>query len=277
MKRSMKHLLLLLYFLPLFCFGDLSNHPFKHNLHHTVIPGKNERTMICMHGYSGNYQIAKMVKSVRMVDATIVSFNFPDHRMLEELDDFSKATFGTISELLPALFVIKHYVIDEGLQAVDLYGYSAGGGALVNVLATLNQTKFDKELATIGIGPEEKQKMMSAIQNGIVILDTPFKSAEEIIDARGSSPALEICGKNYRDSDLRPIDSLKRLKGLSLDVILHFQDPDEVIFNRDDALYIERLKQANKKGTTSVIISSDSGHRFPHLTLWSFYLNKISK
>ncbi|MFI5334085.1 MAG: effector binding domain-containing protein [Chlamydiales bacterium] len=267
----MKRIIAIIILLPLLCFAKAADHPFDYNLHLCSFPGSNGRTMVCMHGYGGNYRIAKILKDLGVTDATLVSFNFPDHGMREWRDDVEKATFGTIKELLPALYVIKKHVIDEGLESIDLYGFSAGGGALVNLLAALNDTRYDEELKKIGIANQEKTKIVQAIQKGIVILDTPLKSLEEIIAFRGHSPELELVARNYQNNQLRPIDSLERLKGLSLNVIVHFQEKDETLYNRDDILFLDRLKQANAAGKTSVVIGNDGGHNAPHFSLWRCY------
>lgn len=244
-------------------------HPFDYDLHLTIAPGKGERTMVCFHGYGCNYEIASLVRP--SIDATLVSFNFPDH----DLDEGKKGCyFGTIDELLPPLYVLKEIVLDRGLDSVDLYGFSAGGGALINVIGVLNSSIYDAELAKIGIELEEKKKLLSAIQRGRVILDVPLKSIEEIVDFRGSSEEFDHLGKNYRENRLRPIDSLERLRGLSLKMILHFQKKDEVLSNRDDALFIERLKEIQPE--VVVIIGDDGGHNAYHRSLWN-YLNGQSR
>lgn len=271
----MKKIFALLLLVPLLCLAKAADHPFDYNLNLYSIPGKNERTMICMHGYKGSYQIAKTLKELKMIDATLVSFNFPDHNLREGRDDASKATFGTINELLPALYVIKKHVVDEGLKAIDLYGFSAGGGALVNLIAALNSSKYDAELKRIGIAGQEKKMILDAIQKGIVVLDAPLKSLEEIIALRGHSPDLEFVAHNYQKNGLRPIDSLEKLKGLALNIIVHFQESDEIIYNRDDHLFLERLQKANTKGNTSVVIANDGGHNVPHVSLWKCYSQKV--
>lgn len=268
----MKFLTRLCSFFSVLCLGSAS--VVETDLHLVSIPGKSPRTMICFHGYGANYQIAEHLKQLGLIEATLVGFNFPDHDILGKEINPHQLTFGTIQELLPALTVLKKYVIDEGLEVIDLYGFSAGGGALINVLAVLNTRTYDVELQTVGIAFQEKQRLLEAIQKGLIILDTPLKSVEEIIDLRGSSPELEILAKNYRDNHLRPIDSLKALEGLTLDLILHFQERDEILFNRDDALYIERLKTANDTGTTTVVIGNDGGHLAPHFSLWECYAKK---
>jgi epoxide hydrolase-like predicted phosphatase len=252
-------------------------HPFDYDLHLFSIPGSNSRTMICCHGYGRNYQIAETLKDLGIIDSTLISFNFPDHDLQTRDYDPQNATFCTINELLPAIYFFKKYIIDEGLDAVDLYGKSAGGGAVVNLISILHTDAYEYELSQIGIKGDEQKRILKAIQNGVVILDVPLKSVDEIINLRGTTPELEILAKKYRDHHLRPIDSLEHLKGLSLNIILHFQNPDEIIFNRDDDIYIEKLKKVNQSGTTSVIICNEGGHMVPHHSLWQLYSQKIQR
>lgn len=231
--------------------------------------------MILFHGYGANYQIADVLKKSECIDATLISFNFPDYDQHARGRDPLRATFGTIDELLPAFYVLKKYVLDGNLVSVDLYGYSAGGGALVNVIAILNTSRYDTELRQIGINESGKKRLLQAIQNGVTILDVPLKSVEELIAFRGSTPEFEVLARNYLNNHLRPIDSLESLRGLSLDVILHFQEPDEALSNRDDTLYIDKLKRANSRGTTAAVIGHDGGHSAPHYSLWQFYIKKM--
>jgi hypothetical protein len=253
-----------------------SSAALENDLHLFSIPGTSSRTMICFHGYGANYQIAEDLKKLGLIDATLVSFNFPDHDLQQKAYDPHQLTFGTIQELLPAFSVLKKYVIEEGLETIDLYGFSAGGGAVVNLIAVLNTPTYDTELELMGIGKKEKKQLLKAIQKGLVILDAPLKSVEEILECRGASPELEILAGNYQKNNFRPIDALKSLEGLSINVILYFQEPDEVVFNRDDLIYIERLQKANPKGTISVIIGNEGGHSAPHLLLWNTYSQKIN-
>jgi hypothetical protein len=272
----LKHIAFIL-LLSLFSFSNQSSlptHPFGYDLRLCSIPGTNSRTMICFHGMGGNYQIAQILKNLDLIDATVVGFNFPDHDLQEE--DLPRATFGTIAELLPAFYVLKSYILDQGLESIDLYGFSAGGGALINLIAILNTSEYDIHLQRMGIGSQEKKTLLNAIQKGIVILDAPLKSIEEIIDLRGTSPGLNKLAQNYQANHLRPIDSLKRLEGLSLNIMVYFQNPDEILFNRDDDLFIERLKKANAQGITSVIIGQDGSHNDIHLSLWHFYRQTMS-
>lgn len=273
----MKNKILAFLFTPFLCFAGIEEHPFDYDLHLFSLPGTNRCTMICFHGYGDNYQIAASLKELYHLETSLVSFNFPEHDIKQGREcDPKKASFGTIDELLPALFVMKKIVLDEGLESVDLYGFSAGGGALVNAIAVLNGTAYDSELKRIRIGDEEKKRLLSAIQRGIIILDAPLKSMEEIIDFRGSSEEFAILAKKYLEYGFRPIDSLKRLKGLSLNVLLYFDKKDEVLSNRDDLLYIQRLQDSQPSERVTVIIGDEGGHMAPHLSLWKAYSNHPS-
>lgn len=263
MKRTLLRLLF-----PLLCFG---NTPFDYDLHLTSLAGKGKRTMICFHGYGANYEIIHYLK--KYVDATVIGFNFPDHDIGDREYSAEEMTFGTIDELLPALYVMKKSVLDQNLEAVDLYGFSAGGAVAVNVIGVLNTTEYDERLKEIGIGAAEKKRLIAAIQRGLVILDAPLKSMEEIIDLRGSSKEFERLAKNYRENGFRPLDSLEKWKGLSIRVLLYFGANDEVLSNRDDQLYIEKIREANAGGKVTVVIGEDGGHSAVHHALWKAYKN----
>ncbi len=249
---------------------SFANHPFPYDLHLHLTQGKSSKVMILAHGMGGNYQISETVK----IDKSLISFNFPDHDFQKRAISAKNTTFGTIDELLPLLYVIKKCVVTDGHSEVDLYGFSAGGGAVINALTVLNTSRFDKSLAKIGILHQEKQKMLQAIQKGLIILDTPLKSIREIIDFRGSNSDLEIFARRYEENGMEPIKSLACLKGLVLHFIVHFQNPDEVLSNRDDDLFISCLKEVNSGGTTRVVAGHDHGHVLPHPSLWEFYGNQ---
>jgi len=269
----MKNKILSFLLLPFLGFLGAAEHPFQYDLHLFSIPGNN-RTIVCFHGYGDSYHIAETLKNLYRPESTLVSFNFPDYDILQGKKNPLTVTFGTINELLPALYVLKKTVIDQKLESVDLYGFSAGGAAVINTIAVLNTPTYDAELKRIGIGPDEKKKLLSAIQNGIVILDAPLKSIEEIIASRGNIEDLEMLAKNYRNNNLRPIDSLRFLKGLNLKILLYFDKHDEALSNRDDQLFIDRLIYAQSKENVIAIIEDSGGHTAPHYRLWQIYSQK---
>lgn len=248
----------------LLAISVFANHPFQHDLKLTSTPGKNDKVMITAHGMCGSHQISTNVQT----DKTIVSFNFADHDLLERSLPIEKTTFGTPEEILPLLYVIKQKVLIDGDQEIDLYGFSAGGGAIINTLSALNTNRFDKHLKTIGIDRAGKKKILAAIQKGSIILDCPLKSVREILAFRGSSPDIELALKRYKDNDMEPIDAIRHLKGLKLNITLYFNAPDEVLSNRDDQLYYENLKKVNAKGKTELLIGKESGHNGFHPLIW---------
>jgi len=249
---------------------SFAQEPFPYDLHLTTIPGKNSQAVIVAHGMGGNYKIAELIK----FDKTLITFNFPDYDYGRRYIEVDKTKFGTIDEILPLLYVIKKSVITDEREEIDLYGFSAGGGAIINAIGALNTTRFDAGLATIGIFQKEKEQMLEAIQKGLIVLDVPLKSIREIIDFRGPVRELQTIAKRYQQNDMEPIDAIKYLKGLSLHIILHFQNRDEILSNRDDDLFFTRLKKYNENGTTELIVGSDGGHNSIHYSLWNYYLER---
>jgi hypothetical protein len=249
--------------------------PFSYNLGIKILASKQKHAsiMICCHGYGANNQIADAVYSTNAVKDHIVSFNFPDYELRNY--DPNKSTFGTINELLPLLYVVKKCIIDGQQEKIDLYGFSAGGAAIINMLAVLHHDTYDNKLNEIDVSADYKKKIITAIEKGIIILDCPMKSAEEVIDACDASEEIEmqefeILAKRYAQNHMRPIDAVQKLKGLHLNILLYIEKPDDILGNRDDQLFIERLQKANS-GKTEVIIGSSGGHNTYHKLLWDRY------
>lgn len=251
---------------------QLAEHkPFTYNLGIKIIPAKktDAPVTICCHGYGHNNQIVQAVYSAHALPTHLVGFNFPDYNITDAVDH-TKSTFGTINELLPLLYILKRCVVDFGLNTINLYGFSAGGGAVVNTLATLNQSTYDTELATVGITPAIKKQIIKALEQGIIILDCPVKSISEIIELRGKSAILTILDARYTQNNMQPINALHQLTGLKLNILLYFQNPDEILGNRDDQLFAQRLQKANL-GTTTIVIGNNGGHNTYHASLWDRY------
>jgi hypothetical protein len=248
-----------------------SQNPFSYPLNLRVLPSPQDdaEVMICLHGYGGDYRIADTLRSYQLIPDHLVSFNFPSY----DTQNPSQLYFGTIHELLPALYVIKQCVIEGQLNVVNLYGFSAGGGAIINLIAVLNSVEYKQELAQIGMTAESRAKILKAIEQGIIILDSPLKSIDEVMTQHHHPQELEL-PKLFLTQHLRPIDSIEKLKGLKLTLLLYFQNPDEVLSNRDDDLFIERLKKYNqgRKGAkTRVIVKNEGGHVAFHRSLWEAY------
>ncbi len=248
---------------------------FDYDLCLSKFPGKSKRVLVVLHGYGQSHRQAEQLKKLGVVDAAIVGFNFPDYDLEKRNIRAQDMTFGTVKEILPPLFVLKQCIIDEKCPLVDLYGYSAGGGAVINVLAALSTSLHDEALEKIGIGKREKAQILDTLQRGYILLDTPLKSVEEIIDHRGKEDILERIAAKYRTNNLRPVDSLKCLSGQAFNILVHFQKHDEVLSNRDDQLYIDCLSKANALGKTWVVIDDDGGHMKPHFSLWKAYADLL--
>lgn len=243
---------------------------FSYDLGIKVIPSKVHTTEVtlCCHGYGHNNHIVDTVATYHALPGNLIGFNFPDHDITSE-KDHHKSAFGSIDEILPLLYLIKYYACDVQLPVINLYGFSAGGGAVVNALAVLNQYRYQERLESLGITRDKANQMVQALERGLIVLDCPLKSIEEIIAVRGSSPELEIMRVRYSKNTMNPIDALSLLTGSHLNIILYFQDPDDVLGNRDDTLFIERLQKANK-ANTHVIIGADGGHNSYHAALWHY-------
>lgn len=246
---------------------------FTYDLHLSYQDGAKDFAVICFHGFGGDYRVGESVEPFIQTKATLVSFNFPDYGKRSGFLDPNQTSFGTIEEILPALYVLKQTVIDKNFNKVCLYGFSAGAAAAVNCISVLNTSLQDSALQRIGIYEAEKKKILSALQAGDVILDTPLKSIDELVALYGNTQELEVIGKRFHDNGMDPIHSLKYWQGLSLNVLVHFQVPDEVVSNRDDALFVETLKNCGKVNV-DVLIGSDTGHKLPHASLWEYYMRK---
>jgi len=247
---------------------------FAYNLGIRILPAKQHDApvMICAHGYGADNQIIDSVRYCSGNAMHLISFNFPDFNCVAKQYDPKKSSFGSIQELLPLLYVLKKCVIDGNLSSINLYGFSAGGSAVINTLAVLNHPYYDDMLANIGISATDKQKINQALSKGLIILDCPLKSIDEIMDLCGAPAEFKILAERYKSNNMRPIDALLQLSGLSFTILLYFENPDDILGNRDDALFIERLRKANK-GVTHVTTGRDGGHNGCHTALWQAYKN----
>ena len=248
--------------------------PFSYPLDIKVAKGEksNASVMVCCHGYGSNNSLMDVIDSYRVVSDHLVAFNFPDHDITEQSDP-KKVTFGTINELLPVLYVLKLIAVDGGEETVSIYGFSAGGGAVVNAIGVLNTGEYDAQLQAVGISTADKQTILKAIQNGVVLLDAPLKSVEECYAGKRKIPTDDVRIQNYRKNNMRPVDALQKWEGLTLSVVVFFQDPDEAVANRDDRLFAQRVRQYNPKGRNKILITDEGGHCGFHHSLWNAYHN----
>jgi len=228
-----------------------------------ILKGVTEESeaMICCHGSGMDASIADVVRESQCIPYHLLAFNFPTYgSQIRELAP-EKVIFGSIEELVPLLTLMRQCVVEAKIERLHLYGFSAGGGAIVNTLAILNKRDYPIELQKLGISEKERIEILKCVEKGIIILDCPLKSIEEIIALKGADDTLLLAlQKKYAENQMRPIDAVQRLEGLSLNVFLHFETPDDKLSNRDDELYIQRLYQSNFSGQTHVIMGFEGKH-----------------
>lgn len=221
---------------------------------------------ICCPGYGANSSLANTINSYNIFSGHIISFNFPDYNITSEVDHNNSA-YGTSREIIPLIYILKQCICDLKIKRVNLYGFSAGGGAIINLLSDLTSTKHDTDLKSFAISSENKKEILSALQKSFIILDCPLKSVREIIAFREASKELVIMEKHYSENNMEPINVLDKLTGINLTIFLNFENPDEILSNHDDKLFIDKLENANQ-GKTIISISSNEGHCGYHTELW---------
>ncbi len=117
----------------------------------------------------------------------------------------------------------------------------------------------------------------AAIERGSVVLDCPLKSIDEICDEKEpNNPYLSRMADVYNNNDLRPIDSLLKMAGSKLNVVLVLQQPDDILSNRDDELFIERLESANRAGNTIIVRGPEGVHMPAMPSLIAAYDNLLA-
>lgn len=255
--------------------------PFSYPLDVKIYKGKtaNEGVILCCHGYGSDSSIASIIASYRPVPEHLVGFNFPDYSIHYRRIPADQVAYGTIKELLPAVYLLKRIVVDAQAEKVTLYGFSAGGAAVVNLVTLLNTASDNKDLSVIGVTQEDVQKILAAIQKGAVLLDSPLKSIDEFNAAHPEAswdPKNALFTSRYRENGMNPIEAIAKWKGLDLSVVVFFQNPDEAISNRDDALFKEKLLQANPHGRNVVLTGNEGGHLGFHRSLWKAYLQLVN-
>ncbi len=172
---------------------------------------------------------------------------------------------------------MKKMVVDGNIDKINLHGFSAGGAAVVNTLAVLNDPRYDRLLNRIGITANDKKNIIAALQKGVVILECPLKSCEEVISEKGNSILLKVVSKRCKENGMIPIDAIKRWPKGGFNVLVYLQKPDEAVVNRDDNLFVDRIKEVNKQGKTLAIIADDGGHLSYHKSLWIAYPGFLSE
>jgi len=226
-------------------------------------------TIVC-HGYGGSSLFVRELQKLNVFPGPLVGFNFPDHD-IQPSYDYTQSSFGTFNEIAPLVYILRILVGDRPEKSIILYGFSAGGGAVINTLVALVTGRYDDYLLQLGIDLHEKELIMEALKAGHIILDCPLKSLDEIFTVRPPTDELLFLASQYRSNGMTPIENLQYLVGADLTIWLHFQKPDEVLGNRDDELFVRLLTDANKEGTVRLITGYDGGHSALHCSLWNAY------
>jgi hypothetical protein len=188
---------------------------FNYDLSIQVLKGSHDHAdiMICCHGMGANYHTAATIRANPDIESHLIGFNLPDHSLSIDAFNVSKTTYGTIQELLPLIAIIRECTVHQAVDKISLYGFSSGGGTVVNTIAVLNTSRYDADLRKLGVSGEDKVRMLDAIQKGVILLEVPLKSMEEIIAVNGCHPAMQFLMNRYRKNDMTPISSLKYLQG----------------------------------------------------------------
>jgi hypothetical protein len=253
------------------------NYPLELKIIVSAAP--DPHTLVCFHGTGANSNLGSVIASYGIVPDHIVSFNFPDYNLYSRGISWTKSSHGTIYELLPALLLLKKLAVDAGETKISIYGFSSGAAALINVVAILNNTRYDQTMASIGIFANDKKKILKSLESGILLIDCTIKSLEEII-AMGlerNDRSARMMSQRYRDNGFVPIESLLLWKGLVLNTITFFQNPDNAVANRDDALFAKRLREVNFNGKNIILEGDEGGHCGFHKSLWKAYAELVSK
>ncbi len=242
-----------------------------------INPAKNmtEITVTC-HGYGANNEIGEYV--AQHITTPILTFNFNhtlgsfdtstgDYQTIEAYLNKHAAVYGTLNEYLIVIFMLRS-ALELGAKKINLYGYSAGGGAIINALAVLNDSKYASDLQSIGVTAATVESIKQALSSGLIILDVPLKSAREILTIRPNDLGIQVMEKRYRANGFEPIDNIDKLAGLKLNIVLYQEKPDQILGNRDDELFYQKLKQANPLGMTKLVIGTKDGHFGQHEPLW---------
>ena len=139
--------------------------PFSYPLDVKIYKGKtaNEGVILCCHGYGSDSSIASIIASYKPVPEHLVGFNFPDYSIHYRRIPADQVAYGTVKELLPVIYLLKKIVVDGQTERESLYGFSAGGAAVVNVIALLNTASENTDLNSIVVTREDVQKILAAL------------------------------------------------------------------------------------------------------------------
>lgn len=232
----------------------------------------HKRPTIYFHGWGDTKNSAKLFKAYAdVLPGDIITFNFRDRGVI--IPKLHHSNLGQLPDVLSGLYVLKWTKEMVGVEAFDLYGYSRGGATILNLIAVLNDTHgtYDQELARIGITPTERATLLSLIQKGTIVLDCPLTDMNVSVKERMkriTSHAINALKRitRYQPDGLQGLTSSICFGGLKLAILVHFQNHDTIVSNKNEAQLYLHLYNTNPR-TTFVVLGNDGGHLHTHASL----------
>ena len=231
-----------------------------------------KRPTLFIHGWGDTKGSARVMKAYcDVLPGDIITFNFRDRGVI--MPKIQHTSMGQLPDVLQALYVLKWARTTLDLNEIDIFGYSRGGATTINMIAVLNDKtgKYNEELARIGIDKEERKKLLDMIQNGCIVLNCPLMDLEVCAENRFHSfakkalKALELFSSYKRDG-MQAIDMAKKLDGLNLKILMHFQFNDRIVPNKREAEFYHNVS-AHNPYSTFVVLGNDGGHLHTHRAL----------
>ena len=237
------------------------------NLVHT----KNRPTLF-IHGWGDTKGSGRLLKAYcDVLPGDIITFNFRDRGVI--IPKIQHSSMGQLPDVLQALYVLKWAQNTLNLDSIDIFGYSRGGATTINMIAVLHDKtgKYDADLARIGIDQKERKKLLEIIQNGCIVLDCPLMDVKVCAEykfnnfAQKALKALSFVS-HYKRDGMQAIDMAKKLNGLTLKILMHFQYNDKIVPNKREAEFYHNVS-AHNPYSTFVVLGNDGGHLHTHRTL----------
>src|SRR5581483_3520287 len=111
---------------------------------------------------------------------TIISFNYIDHDFSHATGDDRKTVMATPLEIMPFIFMLKECVVENNMPSLSLYGHALGAANILFAIDFLLKEEQGELEQKYKITLADKKQILAAIRNGKILLDTPFKSLDEI-------------------------------------------------------------------------------------------------
>lgn len=214
-----------------------------------------------------------------MLPGTIVSFNFRDAHRGSSLPPIEKVRFSNFaqeSDIATLLTVIKT-VLSCGVTAINLFGHSRGGGAIITMLARLYQfDTYYNSFNKLGITKENATAILNAVNKGSLVLNCPLVDTPQLIKEKASwvhagfmsgflSRGILPFIMQYRAYADNPVTAAQILQknGYAIPTFIHFQKDDIIIGTRNDYLLYQYLHGKD----TYLTIGNEGSHLHPGIQL----------